>query len=173
MKLQFHWRCQHYWKETFAGIHWIYTIWPPPWLIYWLRWKFFIILEKEKNQNHMSLFCLSFVVDLLYFLRIYRILFNIATSGMVKILYVFGSLFTCFICWTKYWFCDWCYNECTKWSIFGISNFRNISPMFRILCTIWCHSNLFALDNIPVKCSVWIRRNCIGNILIWSRKIPM
>lgn len=92
---------------------------------------------------------------------------------MESLLYVCGRLFVDFICCAKCWSRGWCCNECTKWCILGTSNVRTIPAILRILRLIRCHSNLFALDHLPVIHSIWFRGNRIGNILIWTRKIVM
>lgn len=74
-----------------------------------------------------------FSVDILYFIRLNRILFYITTVGMVPVLHVPERMFAHIICGPKCWLGRRCSNERTKRRIFGTSYVGTILTVFRFL----------------------------------------
>lgn len=103
-------------------------------------------------------------------LRVYSLLFHVATARMVPFRNVPGFLFADFVCSSECRSGGWSCYERSKRRVPGSGDVRPIPAVLRILRIVRRHSNLSAMDHLPVLHPVWVRGNCLGHLLVRSRK---
>lgn len=108
-----------------------------------------------------------------YFLRILRIdrvLFHVATTRVVPFRHVPGFLFADFVRGPERRSGGRRCHERPERCVPSSSDVCSIPAVLRILRIVRRHSDLSAVDHLPVLHPVWVRGNCPGHLLVRSRK---
>lgn len=64
-------------------------------------------------------------------------------------------------------------HECAKWRLFSTGYVCSVPLVFRLLCILWCDTNLLALDYVSIVYTIWFWRHGFGHLRLWTWKAEM
>lgn len=109
-------------------------------------------------------------VGLLRGLRVHRVLFHIAAARVRPVLHVLVGVPADFVRGAERWPGRRCGDERAKRRLPGAGDVRAVPAILRLLRVIRLHSDLLALDHLPVVHPVRLRGHRAGHILVRARE---